>query len=280
MKPTLKFVGEALLIAALIPVVFYLCMFLYGVWHDKWSGYAASTSISDGYCNIAVIPVQGEIHAYGIRYDEYGNEITSTNMSDTRNFIAQAVWEPEILGIMTRIDSTGGEAVAAETIAADLKHNPLPVAAYIGESGASAAYLIASAADTIIASPFSDVGSIGVTMSYLDYTQQNADMGINFVSLSSAPYKDYGSPDKPMTAEERTLLERDLAIWHDEFVRQVAENRGLPVEYIDKLADGSSMAGKLAREAELVDALGDEETVRAWFAQQLNLTPEEVIFCS
>ena len=38
------------------------------------------------------------------------------------------------------------------------------------------------------------------------------------------------NPDKELTTEERALLERDLAIWHDEFVKQVATNRNLPIE--------------------------------------------------
>lgn len=138
---------------------------------------------------------------------------------------------------------------------------------------------MATGADTIIASPFSDVGSIGVTMSYLDYTQQNRAEGIEFVSLSSAKFKDYGSPDKIMTAEERSLLERDLKIYHDEFVKQVAENRDMSLEDVEKLADGSTMPGSLALEAGLIDSLGDRETVREWFAQELGLDSEEVVFC-
>jgi protease IV len=154
-----------------------------------------------------------------------------------------------------------------------------PNAAYIIDSGTSAAYLIASAADTIIASPFSDVGSIGVTMSYLDYSKQNTTEGIEYISLTSGKFKDYGSPDKPLTADERVLFERDLAVWHDEFVNHVATNRNLPVEDVAKLADGSSLPGKLALEAKLVDYLGDKEVAKMWFAEQLDIPVEEVFFC-
>ena len=75
------------------------------------------------------------------------------------------------------------------------------------------------------------------------------------------------------------MLERDLKIYHEQFVKEVAENRNLPIEQIAKLADGSSMPGSLALENKLVDALGDQETARVWLAEQLKIKPEEVMFC-
>ena len=279
MKTAVKILAPIILVAILIPAVLYVGLTIWGDWHDEWSGYNASTYIGDGYCNIAVLPVEGEVHGYGIVTDDYGNEMTSTNMNDAVSFLEQAEYEPGIYGVLALINSTGGSGAAAEQIATELKKSAMPNAAYIVDSGASAAYLIASAADTVIASPFADVGSIGVTMSYLDYSAQNEASGIEYVSLSSAIFKNYGDPDKPLTEEERSLLERDLSVWHDELVAQVAENRGLPIETVSRLADGSSMPGKLALEAELVDAVGDREVARAWFAEKLGMSAEEVVFC-
>jgi len=145
--------------------------------------------------------------------------------------------------------------------------------------GASAAYLAATGAKTIIASPFSDIGSIGVSMSYLDNTAKNVKDGLKYIPLTSAKFKDYGVPDKPLTTDERALIERDLKIYHNQFVKEVAENRNLSIEQVAKLADGSSMPGPLALENKLIDALGDQETVRAWFAEQLEIPLEEVVFC-
>ena len=279
MKTALKILAPIILVAILIPAVLYVGLTIWGDWHDEWSGYNASTYIGDGYCNIAVLPIEGEVHGYGIVTDDYGNEMTSTNMNDAVSFLEQAEYEPGIYGVLALINSTGGSGAAAEQIATELKKSAMPNAAYIVDSGASAAYLIASAADTVIASPFADVGSIGVTMSYLDYSAQNEASGIEYVSLSSAIFKNYGDPDKPLTEEERSLLERDLSVWHDELVAQVAENRGLPIETVSRLADGSSMPGKLALEAGLVDAVGDREVARAWFAEKLGMSVEEVVFC-
>ena len=75
------------------------------------------------------------------------------------------------------------------------------------------------------------------------------------------------------------MIERDLKIYHEQFVKEVAENRNLPIEQVAKLADGSSMPGTLALENNLVDSLGDQETARVWFAEQLEISAEEVVFC-
>lgn len=279
-KTIFKTLGYTALGAVTVLIIFYTGLNLFGSWHDEWSGYNASMTISDGVCNIATVPIIGNILPYaGADEDGTGSMPPSTNMSDTLSLIGMAEADPNIQGILIRVDSTGGSPVASEMIAKELKNSSMPVGAMITESGASGGYLIATGADTIFASPFSDVGSIGVTMSYVDNTKQNADAGLQFISLSSGKYKDAGSPDKPLTAEERALFERDLKIYHDAFVKEVAENRNLPVEDVAKLADGWSMPASLALENKLIDAIGDKEDVRAWFAKQLDITPEDVVFC-
>lgn len=255
---------------------FYACLLIWGVWYDEWSGYNASISVSNGMCNIAVVPITGEITPF-----EYNLEDSSiyTNIDSTVSYINAAESDPNILGMLLRIDSYGGYPAASEVIANKVKQSSLPSVGLIREAGTSGGYLIATGADTIIASPFSDVGGIGVTMSYLENWKQNQDSGLNYVSLSSAPYKDYGNPDKPLTQKERELFERDLKIWHEYFVELVAKNRELFVEDVVNIADGSTLPGKLALENNLIDALGDKETARQWFADELDMLPTEVIFC-
>lgn len=262
-------------------VVIALGLWIYGVWYDEWSGYNASFEISDGYCNIAVIPITGDIIPYASTYiDENGNEINDfTNPDDILYTLRSAENDPYVLGALVRIDSGGGAPVASEIMADGFKNSSLPVVALIREIGTSAAYLAATGADTIIVSPFSDVGSIGITMSYVENSMKNTNEGLQYVSLASGKFKDYGSRDKPLTSEERKLIERDLKIYHEYFVKKVAENRNMPIEEVARLADGSSMPGALALENNLIDALGDQETARAWFAERLELPLEEVIFC-
>ncbi|OGN20521.1 MAG: hypothetical protein A2910_01990 [Candidatus Yanofskybacteria bacterium RIFCSPLOWO2_01_FULL_39_28] len=278
MKQKLKIIT---LWALAIIVVFAVGLRMFGSWHDEWSGYNASTMISDGSCNIAVIPITGDIIAYaGADQDGSGNELPpSTNPDDVLSTLQWAENDPNIFGVLVRIDSGGGSPVASEIISNGLKNSSLPVVALIREIATSGGYLVATGAKTIIASPFSDVGSIGMTMSYLENTAKNIKDGLKYIPLTSAKYKDYGNTNKPLTADERNLLERDLKIWHEYFVKMVSENMSLPIEKVAKLADGSSMPASLALENKLIDALGDQETARVWFAEQLEIAPEEVVFC-
>lgn len=249
-----------------------------GAWHDEWSGYNASVSVSDGYCNIAVVPIVGDIYIDAPTSD--GTEhIAIANADDVVSMVRYAEYDPNIEGILVRIDSLGGTPAASELIANTLKRSPLPVAAVIREYGTSGGYLAATGADTIFGSAFSDIGGIGITMCYLENWEKNVKDGLDFVSLASAPLKDYGNPDKPLKATERTIIERDLKIYHEQFVNEVAENRNLSIEEVTKLADGSSIPGTLALQNKLIEAIGDQESSRAWFAGQLGITVDEVAFC-
>ncbi len=259
-------------------LLFAFSLEIFGAWHDEWSGYNASMYVSDGTCNIAVIPVQGEVIGYETLYSEADSH-DSVSPEDVRLALSRAESDPYIAGILTRLDSHGGSPVGGEAITDAFMQSSMPVVALVGDYAASSGYMIATGADTIIASPFSDIGSIGVTMSYLDMSKSNSDLGYEFVDLSSAPYKDYGNPDRPLTAQEKALLKRDLAIYHDAFVAMVAKNRDMPVEEVTKLADGSSMPANLALEAGLIDTIGNLATAKIWFAEQLGISEDEVVFC-
>lgn len=266
-------------VAGTVLAVVWGSLTIYGIWHDEWSGYNASWEVSDGYCNIAVIPVHGSILAYENEYGTMNDDSEMTSPEDIRTLLNMAEYDPMIEGVLLTVDSTGGSGAGGDAIRERLEESPLPSVALVGDYGTSASYLASLGADAIIASPFSDVGSIGVTMSYLENTAQNDGAGLRFIPLASAPYKDYMNPDKPLTAEERKLLERDLKLYHEYFVGVVAEKRELPVETVAKLADGSSMPGTLALENKLIDALGNRTTAREWFAKELGMLPQDVIFC-
>ena len=278
MKQEIKIIALRVVVAL---IAFYVGLWIFGLWHNRWSGYNASLTISDGECNIAVIPIMGDIIPYaGADQNGSWSEMPpSTNADDVLATLHRAENETNILGVFARIDSGGGSAVASEIISNGFKRSLLPVATFIREGANSGAYLAATGANTIIASSFSEIGSIGVNMSYLDKTAKNAKDGLQYIQLTSARFKDYGDPDKPLTFAERSLIERDLKIYHDHFVKIVSENRNLLIEQVAKLADGSSMPGSLALKNGLIDFLGDQETARDWFAEKLEIPADEVIFC-
>lgn len=244
---------------------------------EKNSSDAMSSDNAD--CNIAIIPIDSGIATVsdGEFLGMKGNFNTSAD--DVIDVLTVAETEKHIDGVMLRIDSGGGNPVASEIIAEAVKNAKKPIVALIRQAGNSGAYLVASAADNIIASPMSDVGGIGVTMSYLQNTEENAKAGKQFVELVAGRFKELGNPNRPLSNEEHALIQRDLNIIYNQMVREIAENRSMPIEKVQQLADGSSMAGILALKNGLVDELGGQETARAWFAKKLNMDNSKVEFC-
>ena len=214
----------------------------------------------DSLCNVQGIELRGDLVAYisASSIAEDGSQLYDETASDyILAMIEQAESDEEIKAIILEIDSYGGSPVAAEEVAKALKRAKKPTVAFVRSAATSAAYWAASGADIIFASSLSDVGSIGVTMSYLDNTQKNNKEGLTFNSLSTGKFKDYGSPDKPLTEEEKKLIMRDLEITHNIFIKAVSENRNLPIDKVKLLADGSSMPGEMALENGLIDRIGN-----------------------
>lgn len=233
-------------------------------------------SVSDGECNIAVMPINGVIMPFGsgVMYEEF-----VTTPADVRDFLATLEYETMIEGVLFEINSPGGTPVASEDIASQVAALELPNIALVGDVAASGGYMIASAADTIVASPMSDVGSIGVTMSYTEESEKNDEEGITYVPLNSGKFKDTGSPNKPLSEEERTLLEGQLQEVHNYFVDLVSKYRNINRDDVAALADGSTLTGTKAQEKKLVDILGGREAAKEAFAVKLGKDKSEISFC-
>ncbi|PIT91242.1 hypothetical protein COU17_01280 [Candidatus Kaiserbacteria bacterium CG10_big_fil_rev_8_21_14_0_10_49_17] len=235
------------------------------------SGYAENP-FADSECTVAGINIHGDIYTY---YDVESMSVDDVISSEYVQYLLEvAEYTPHIEAILLEIDSYGGMPVAAHEIVSAINHTvSVPVIAQIRGAGLSAAYWVASAADVVFASELSDVGAIGVTQSYTDQSTANRQSGITFNSLSTGKFKDILNPEKPLTYEERRILERDLAITHDVFVRSVAENRGMSVGEVQALSDGSSMLGSLAKEKGLIDEIGDYYDVLSYIKENYGFDP-------
>lgn len=215
-----------------------------------------------------------EIDIYGGLYTNFDSEEDSGVISkDIVRQIEEAEKNDKIKAIIVSINSTGGSGVAAEEVVSALKNAKKPTAAFIRDNGKSAGYLVASGADKIFASKYSEIGGIAVTASFLEKTKYNATEGYTFVELASGKYKDMGNPDKPITDEEKEIVMKQLMIIHDDFVKDVATNRNLDIEKVKLLADGSYMMGQLAKDNGLIDELGGLADVKAYIEGMINETP-------
>lgn len=232
-------------------------------------------SYEEQSCNVMGFNIHGEIVTYvplEDRSDE-GQILSDTVSSeDVVAAIEAAEADPTIKGFLFDIDSPGGSPVAGEEIATAIKALSKPSVAVIRQSGLSAAYWAASATDYIIASANSDVGSIGVTMSYV----RNEVTPGYYVQLSSGALKDAGDPDKPLTSQEREVFMRDLQMIHQHFIQAISDNRHLSIPHVTELADGSSMLGILAKDAGLVDAIGGWVEGKKYLADRIG---EDITVC-
>lgn len=210
-------------------------------------------------CNVFGINLHGQVLTYVSPVDEGEDGYSKQDQTESESvmeFIANAEADDNIKAIVMEVDSTGGSPVAGEEISLALKNAQKPTVVFIREAGDSAAYLAASGADKIFASRFSEVGSLGVTMSYLDSSKENLKNGLTYNSLSSGKFKDSGDPDKNLSNEEKALFMRDINIMKQDFVRAVAENRKLDIKKVEAMADGSTMLGEMALKNGLIDAIG------------------------
>jgi protease-4 len=183
--------------------------------------------------------------------------------------ILSAKDDDEIKAVILAIDSFGGDAVAGEEVANALKELGKPSVAVVRAVGASAAYWAATGADKIYASKLSDVGSIGVTSSYLDESVKNKKEGYTYNEISSAKYKNLGDPARPLSAEERALLQVDINKAHKVFVQAVVANRRLELSAVEKLANGLTYLGEDALTYGLIDGIGDVQAATKFLEEQI-----------
>lgn len=229
-------------------------------------------------CNVYGINLHGDVVTYNSN-DSYNNQYDviydQTSADDIIWAVNKAQDNDKIKAIVVEIDSYGGSGVAGEEMMTAFKQSKKPVIAFIRNAGLSAAYLAATGAETIFASNFSDVGSIGVTMSYLQEAEKNAKEGLSYVNLSSGAYKDTGNPARTLSEDEKRLLMRDIKISHEYFVKLVSHNRNLDIEKVRKLADGSSLMGEAALKNGLIDRIGIFPDVVSFLSEKIG-TPAEI----
>jgi protease-4 len=170
--------------------------------------------------------------------------------------------DSSIPAIVLDIDSPGGAVVPSQEIYEEVlkaKKAGKKVVASLRSLGASGGYYVACSADTIVANPGTLTGSIGVIFEFPVVQELFKKIGVRFEVVKRGELKEVGTSFRPMTQEERDLLQSVIDDTYNQFVDAVKEGRGLEREKILELADGRVFTGRQARELGLVDELGDIE---------------------
>jgi protease-4 len=223
----------------------------------KLKDYFATPSLNENKLvssldKIAVIYAQGEI----------GSGKGSTTEMGTENIakaIRKARKDDKIKAIVLRVNSPGGSALTSEVILreVELTKGVKPIVASMGDVAASGGYYISCLADTIVASPNTITGSIGV-FGLLFQAQELIEnkIGINIEVVKTAKHADMGSQFRPLSIKEREIIKKSIEDIYTTFITHVAKGRGMTTEAVDEVGQGRVWSGADALEIGLVDVLG------------------------
>lgn len=227
---------------------------------------------------VAVIRVNGPIVGGDDADMAWGSPSSMTSGALMRQF-RKARQDDSVQAVLLRVNSPGGSAAATQEAAAELqklKDSGKPVVVSMGDTAASGAYWLAAYGDKIYANPSTITGSIGVYMSYYDVQGLSEKLGVREEKIKSGPHKDIFSPFRPMTEEERRLTQNMVDDMYEQFVAVVAEQRHMDGEKVRSLADGRVFTGVQAKEAGLVDELGNYYDALGYAGTLIHADPDKV----
>ncbi len=180
-----------------------------------------------------------------------------TSVEQIQNDFLAALEDPKVNSILLNIDSPGG-SVAGILELSDLIYQARgqkPVVAFANGQMDSAAYWLGSSAEKIFTTKSSEVGSIGVYTVISDYSILYHNEGIKKQVIKAGKFKAAGDPSKPLTEEEKNLIQEEVNSYYDLFVEAIARNRGLAMDNVLKVADGRVFIGQKAVDAGLADGI-------------------------
>ncbi len=175
--------------------------------------------------------------------------------------------DENVKAVVLRVNSPGGSAFGSEQIwkeIEDIKAEK-PVVVSMGGYAASGGYYISCNADYIFAQPTTLTGSIGIFGMVPDMGGLYDKVGLSFETVSTNKFGGVMSLDRPMTQEEKALMQRSVNDGYELFVMRCAEGRKMMPEAIKAIAEGRVWTGKMAKDLGLVDELGglDEAIAKA-----------------
>ena len=185
-----------------------------------------------------------------------------------------------IKGIILRVNSPGGGVVESAEIydkILDIKKVKKPVYVSMGSMAASGGYYISAPADKIYASPETMTGSLGVIMQGYNYEKLAEKYGVEFETIKSGTYKDIMSPTREMTDDERKILQDMIDNSYNQFVKIIADGRGMTEKEVRKIADGRIYDGRQAKEVNLIDDFGHLDDVIAAMKTDIDQKDAQVI---
>lgn len=212
---------------------------------------------------IAIIEIKGEIT------EDYEG---GANPEAIRKLLDRAEEDEQIKAIVLRINSGGGDAGASWDMYRAVQRVNKPAVASIADAGASGAYLVAVAADEIIATPMSVIGSIGASMEFpFDVPVNASKKAEEMSSMPSGEFKDVFA-DYRLNESERAYINERLESIQKVFSACVGESRNISEEDMRNISHGGWFTGEEGLQLGLVDKTGDLEDAIEEAAELANVS--------
>lgn len=168
--------------------------------------------------------------------------------------------DDDVKAVVVRINSGGGDAYASEQMWHQISElrKVKPVVVSMGDYAASGAYYMSAPASWIVAQPNTLTGSIGIFAVIPDLSGLvTTKLGVRFDEVKTNRNSTFGNlMARPFNAEEKAMLQASVNRGYSLFRQRVADGRRLPVESVEKIAQGRVWLATDALNIKLVDQLG------------------------
>lgn len=222
---------------------------------------------------LAVIYASGSISSGEGNDEEIGSERLVKAIRDAR-------LDSKIKGIVLRVNSPGGSALASEVILREMQlaRKAKPTVVSMGDMAASGGYYISCNAHRIFAQPNTITGSIGV-FGLIPNVQKalQQKLGITVDTVNTNRYSDLGTGLRAVTDKEYAYIQNSVERVYDVFTKRVAEGRGIQQAQVDSIGQGRVWTGADALRIGLVDELGGLDAALAWVAKKAGVSDYKTV---
>lgn len=220
------------------------------------------------------------LYAYGVIVDGEGT-IGQIGGDKIARELRKLRENDKVKAVVLRVNSGGGSALASEIIwrEVELTRERKPIMVSMGDYAASGGYYIAAAADSIFAEESTLTGSIGVFGMVPNLKNlMNTKLGIHIEEVNTGQFAGMMSNfSKPLTAEERAVLQAQVNSTYQTFMERVSAGRNLSIAQVDSLGQGRVWTGKQALTLGLVDKIGNTDAAISAAVAKADLTDYKVV---
>lgn len=228
----------------------------------------AQLTLSD-MLNVKDEKVEGDKIAIYYASGDIVQDPKAATMFDSNDYIAsrkvckdleELMNDDDVKAVVVRINSGGGDAYASEQMWHQMSElrKVKPVVVSMGDYAASGAYYMSAPASWIVAQPNTLTGSIGIFAVIPDFSGLvTTKLGVRFDEVKTNRNSTFGNlMARPFNAEEKAMLQASVNRGYNLFRQRVADGRHLPIESVEKIAQGRVWLATDALNIKLVDQLG------------------------